>query len=565
MTGMVAIGTALVLLGAGSSNALAANETGVVTSFTSQQSTTAAGSSANITNSLTFNSSDPAHSVKSLTITLPSGVWAEPAAAPQTCSSGQLSSNSCPSTSQVGAGSIDLVEDGAPIAAQTKLFVMRPPNPAKDLAGIGENMYVGGTYKGSITGTVDVVTPAGGQPQIVISIGGIPNQFGPSGASFFVRDVSMRLNGTTSGNAFTRLPTTCSPATTALSVTTYSSDTTGSGTDTFTPNPCNSATPPFKPTFAATATKDATDSGAQVILRVTQRTGQAAIKKLFVTIPETFLPPNPAFTSKACHDPTGATCTPAQSIGSAVARSPVGALPTARVFILQLQTGGMRSLGLVVVFPSPVPMTMSAALVPGSINFDNLPDVPLNSLTIKFDGGPSNSFLASCNPETSPISGAFTAQNGASLTLTPRVTVAGCPLPTITGGVLSGVVRHKAKLRFTVHSGVNNAPLVKKISFGLRLGLSFDAKQLKRSLKVSSVPGHHPQTFKFSFKHGRVTITLKQPASGVTIAVGPGAIKAPPTLINTIARGHIKSGHLQAKVTTADGTATAVNFQVRLS
>lgn len=134
--------------------------TGVVSSFTLTPSSTQAGGNPNVTADLTFDytGTSSTDSVKRVTITLPPGLVASIANVPATCSSAQLSANTCPAGAQIGTGSV--TTNITPRDA--KLYLMPSPTPG-DAAGFGVVVLVGASvYTG--TGTLDVVAGAGGQP-----------------------------------------------------------------------------------------------------------------------------------------------------------------------------------------------------------------------------------------------------------------------------------------------------------------------------------------------------------------------------------------------------------------
>jgi len=105
-------------------SAVPAGATVAVSSFTLTPSTSEAGSAPDITVNAQFaptSGDDP----KSVTISLAPGLLANPTV-PTTCSQSQLAANQCPTTSQIGTGTVTASELGLPLTANAKLYMVTP-------------------------------------------------------------------------------------------------------------------------------------------------------------------------------------------------------------------------------------------------------------------------------------------------------------------------------------------------------------------------------------------------------------------------------------------------------
>jgi hypothetical protein len=397
------------LLALGTAQAMAS---GVLSSFTLTPGSTQAGSDPNVTADLTFSyGASTTDSVKRVTIMLAPGLLASIANVPATCSPAQLTANTCPAGAQIGTGSV--TTNVTPRDA--KLYLMPAPSPG-DAAGFGVVVLVGASvYTG--TGTLDVVTGAGGQPvgKVDVSI--------PVVGSQQVNEISATMNDTTTdGRAFTRLPTSCSTATSSASVETEEAST-GSGTDSFLPTGCSALG--YAPSLSAVQViRNAHDSGAELIATLLQSNAmaQSATKALELAWPPSLSP----FARLAGACLNGTPC----KIGTAKASSPLA--PPSYLGNGTVTLGGTTAAPtLTVAFPAPLPLSIvgTVDLAASKVTFSNAPDLSLSALTVDITG-PSGGKALSTTCAPGDVVAKFTPQSGgATVTSARPIVYWGCPPP----------------------------------------------------------------------------------------------------------------------------------------
>ena len=576
------------LLALWSAPALATGDGTVVTAFSAQPASPAAGGAPNVTSTTSFAAGTSANSVSSVTVTLPPGLLAAPAAVTQTCSSAQLNTNpvSCPLQSVIGGGSVDAsIDGGGSVAgAPVVLYLMPAANPTTDVAGIGAVITVGGTPVAA-QGTVRIVTNGSGQPVGQISVPGLPNV--AAGIHVHVTQLTLTFNGKAADGAgvadagadFIRMPTNCSPGTASLAVTTYAS-TNGSGSDTITPTGC--AALPYSPSVTVSATKDA-DSGVSISAQVTQPAGQAATQSLTVQLPTNgLLSPNvAAATSLLCNAPAPFTgCTP---IGTATGSTPLLSGPLSGNVYLLGPISQTLKIAAVLGAPFNVEIDGTANLANNTVVFSNLPDVPLASLTLALKSSPE-AFTTSCTPSSGTGSGSATGQGGQPFSATVPITIAGCPsanpggnnsgannggtsttpgAPTFSGIALGGLGKGKAFLKFKLAAGKNGAPKIQSFKVKLPTGLKFNAKAFsaKNIKKAISIGGGGK--FTASISGGALVVKLKTAASKLTVSISSSAFSVSTALKKNAKKGKIALEKVIVAVTDAKGKTTTLTLSFK--
>ncbi len=413
--------------GAAPAGAAACTTTGSgdVTDFCLTPSGTQAGSDPTLSTAIDFNYAKPGDSVKDVSVTLPPGLLAIPTAVPAQCTYSQLTAGSCPSGSQVGSGTVSAsaLNGLASVNATSEMFAM-PVSAcatATAVACFGVDSWV---LAPSGAPQITLLAPAsltlvGGQPAVRFGFSGIPDTV--TGLSIQVNSLTLNIDGTvSSGSPFTRLPTSCAPATTTLSIDTYAGSSDGSGSSTFTPTGCGSV--PFTPALSASSQQDSGDPGASLTTTITQPSGQAAPSSIGLRIPAATLQP----------DLTNAPALFGDVVGSVSATTPVLAAPSGGPLTVTgpvKLTGNVLSPSLQITLPLPgqtLTLTGSVDLASNSVQFSGLPDVPLSSLAVTLDGGSEALYESSCANPRGTVTGDFTGQNGATATPTAPVTVANC-------------------------------------------------------------------------------------------------------------------------------------------
>jgi hypothetical protein len=396
-----------------------ASATVAVPSFNLNPSTTQAGSNPDLGVDATFSPTagdDP----QSVTLSLAAGLLAYPTV-PTDCAEAQLQSNSCPSSAQVGSGTVTGTALGASMNAPAKLYEVQPQSGEAGRVGM-----VATSAFGNIVAEGPVTVRTSPDVGADVTLNNLPKQVG--GVAVTVTGMQLTLNGTVDGRAFTRNPTSCGTATTALKVVAYSG-TSASAQSAFTPTGCSSLA--FDPRLSGSASASSWEGATALTSTITQTGGEAATKQAQLTLPYGLKPRWDAY-SRACTASDPSTCPASATVGSATVTTPLSATPlTGRVVVVS--AGGSNVPSLAVVLPSPfgITLTGSSSLTSQGFTqtFTNMPDVPLSKVVVNLDGG-SDSLLvngyALCGSSPT-LNGSFTSQNAATSTASAPVAVSGCP------------------------------------------------------------------------------------------------------------------------------------------
>jgi hypothetical protein len=548
----VACGAALA---ASAAPAIAAGD---VTSFTVTPASLTAGGDPSASTSIDFNyGSSTSDSVKDVTVTLPSGLLASPAAVASTCSPSQLASatsggSGCPAGSQIGSGTIST----SSINGTDALYLMPAPTSA-DVAGVGLVISVSDQPALTATGTVDVGT-ANSLPVLELKFTDLPDSF--DSIPLQVTNLTLTINGTaptssgaSSSTPFIRLPTSCSAATSSLTIDTQSGNDDGSATSSFTPTGCASLD--YTPTLSATATKDADDSGVALTTTISQpATGQAGTDSATLAIPSSVLAPNLSAAVSLLN--SGA------AVGTATVTTPL--LPAALKGTVTL-TGTAQSPDMTLTFPAPFAFAMSGAisLANNSVSFTNVPDIPFTSMVVALSGGSDAVFTTNCGSTSGTLGGSFTGWNApaTSVAASAPLTVAGCPSqstgpsgpsgpgsgsgqPAVSGGNLSGLTSGKPAFSFTLRAG-KSASKIGSFTVSLPSGLRFVAS--KTLAKGISVSGAKVKSAHLS--GGKLVVALKTPVAELTVKLSSKVLKVSASLEKQIRKHKVKS--LVATITAA--------------
>jgi hypothetical protein len=372
---------------------------------------------------------------------------------------------------------------------------------------------------------------------------------------------------TVGGHPFTRLPSSCSAATSTASVT-YYGGTTGSASGSFTPTGCGSL--PYAPTLAVSETKDARDNGATLGFDITQAANEAASKTIVLKLPKG-LGVNVA-ADVTCLTGTGPGCV----VGTASATSPL--IPSAALAKGTVTLSGSASSPTVTVsFPAPFAITLvgNVSLSGGTVTIANVPDVPLTSLSLTITGpNGQKAFTTSCTP--SSTTGTFTAQSGATQTVTTQVRLVDCQAKPTASGSASGLATGHAKLRLKASQG-NGAPGIASLSVGLPTGLKFARAGIVTSKKcvtkhrtkkcttttlIKGLGVSGASVKAVALKGGKLVVTLKKAAGGVTVNLSGPILTESASLANRVKKHKVKSLTVTLKVTDAAHTSTLVALKL---
>jgi hypothetical protein len=511
---------------------------------------TAAGSTANLGVDLTFAPSgtdSPDH----MTLNLPPGLLANASVNGGKClTTTDLDDSAC----QVGSGVVTADAFGTvPIPTSVTFDLVPPPSPG-DLAGLAVNSN--GTQIGA---TADIrVRPSGDPNGVGVTIQFVlPNSL--DGVPISIHEISSTFDGL-------RYPTTCPPTAQAFSVAadSYSDSTVKSASAPLSVTGCSALS--YSPTFAVTATRDSTDKGVAVVTNVTQSASEAPSRSVALALPYAQLQPSIAGVQRLCLNLASGTCTP---VGSVTAASPL--YPKALTGQAYL-TGSLTSLTLTLVFPAPFPLTLvgSVNLVSNVTTFTGLPDIPLTSLRVALNGGPSALFGTLCKAPSGTATATLTDQNGDKTVKAPAdFTIAGCPAASgsasgatqVGSPHASGLASGHPSLSFRV-TVAKKAAKLRALTVALAKGLSIITHRTGHKVTIRGVKLKGGKVKSLSLSHGRLVITLKRAVSSVTVTLTGKALAETAKLRAQAAQHKLKHLPLTVIAENAKGRRTTIHVRV---
>jgi hypothetical protein len=545
LVGLVVAAAALAALPA---SALAAGETLSVAPANPQ-----AGGLTNVSTTLTF---DPADTPSTVVTSLAPGLLGNLNANPACLIGSQQLTSAC----QIGTASVTIATPSSNTFTG-KLYLVPAATGSSDASGIEfvpdagsppqlTNQYFGVTLNPNAPGSLNLTTT-------------FPN---PSPAHI----TGFTANFTTlNGQEFTRLPSSCSAATTTASIKYYGVTPAGSASGSFTPTGC--ANLPYAPALTAAIDRDSA-GGAALTLGITQAANESASKTIVLQLPKGLTPNVPGVAT--CLNATGC------KIGTATATSPiVPSVALANGSVTLTAQGTVPS--ITVSFPAPFAISLTGAvnLNNNSVTFANVPDVPLTALTLSVTGTSSGkAFNTDCAPAN--IGGTFTPQSGtAAKTVSAPIKFTHCALKPTVSGSTAGLASGHPKLKFKITHG-KGAPNVASVTLGLPRGLSFSrsaivkhktctkaskGKKAKCStttlIKGLGIAGGKAKSV--AIKRGKLVITLKKASGKLTITVSGPLVSESKSLQTKVKKHKTKSLKFSLKVTDAKRHATTVSLKLR--
>jgi hypothetical protein len=534
------VATLLACLAVGASTAGAAVS---IPSFAVTLSGLQAGSNPDLALATNFSNSS-SDTVKDALISLAPGATINPNAA-TLCGASDFQRGTCPGSSQIGDGVLSAKELGpGSVQFPVGLYLMAPQGP--ELARIGLIAKNGGSPVATIS--APVTFRGGPDAGLNIYLAGIPNQIGA--LPIQVTALSLRLFGTVNGNAFTRLPTSCGPAPTFLSIDSYQvAPTAATAASSFSPVLCGSLS--YRPQASVAASVDSGDPGVGLTASFTQGPGEAATSSVAMFLPSG-LAANHSALSSGCMDLS--TC---PVVGTATATTPLLASPVTAKLVVA------AGFSLYAVFPPPLAMTLRGiASVSGNtlqLMFSGLPDIPLTGLTIGINGGPGSILTVGSGLCSGPqtVGGQFAAQSGATVPLNAGLNISGCRSfgstrrPGGSGASFSGLATGHPKLSF-------QATNVTTMSIALPRGLSFNRPYKGRGLALSGAKLKNMRRI-----HGQLVITLRAQASRVRVTITGPLMKESGSLVRKVQARQAKRAVVRLKL-TGDGGQTAFSPKLKL-
>jgi hypothetical protein len=517
--------------------ALAAGETLTVTPANTQ-----AGGTTNVTASLHF---APGDTPKTVVTSLAPGLLGD-LNANASCLAAQQLTPSC----QIGTATVSTTAPAPANSIAGNLYLV--PGQNGDAAGVqfvapGINQYVGVALNPNVPGAL-VLTTTFSNPT--------PAQITDFTANFT----------TLNGQEFTRLPSSCSTATSTFTATYYGGTPTGSASGSFMPTGCASL--PYAPAISATLTKDTRDSGAAVVLALTQAANESASKSIVLTLPKGLTPNVTA--DAPCLSATGC------QIGTASATSPLIPSPALAGGKVTLTASGTTPM-ISVSFPAPFAVTLTGAvnLSNNSVTFANVPDVPLTALTLNVTGpNGQKAFNTNCAPGN--ITGVFTAQSGVTHNASSPIKFVDC-VPTATGST-SGLAKGTPRLKLKLVAAGAGGPKVASVAIGLPGGLRFSHSAIvthktcttlkskkKKCTTTTLIKGlgiKGAQAKSVAIKHGKLVITLKKASGSVTFTISGPLLTETKGLQTKVKKHKTKKLTFRLKVTDATHTSTSLSLKL---
>jgi hypothetical protein len=537
LVGLVVAAAALAALPA---SALAAGETLTVTPASTQ-----AGGLTNVTAAYTFAAGD---TPKTLVTSLAPGMLGNLNANP-----GCLLTQQLTTACQIGTATV--ATNGGNVSGTLYLAPAAPSSG--DAAGIDlvtvtaptTPQYIGVSLNPNSPGSLNLTTT-------------FPNP-APAQITGFTANFT-----TLNGQEFTRLPSSCGPATSTANVTYYNGTAAGTPSGSFTPTGCASLA--YAPVLSAAITRDSNDSGAAVTLGITQAANESASKSIVLQLPKGLSPNVGAVAS--CLNATGC------KIGTATATSPVVpsiALASGSVTL----TAAGTTPGITISFPAPFAITLSGAvnLTNNTVTFANVPDVPLTALTLNVTGpSAGKAFETDCAPAN--FGGTFTPQSGsAAKTVSTAIKFTNCVLNPTVSGSTAGLASGHPKLTFKA-THAKGAPNIATVALGLPGGLKFSRSAIvkhktctgkgkkqkcstKTLIKGLGIVGGKAKTV--AIKGGKLVITLKKAAGKVTITVSGPLVSETKALQTKVKKHKVKTLKFTVKTTDAKKASATASLKLK--
>ena len=533
LVGLITVAAALAALPA---SALAAE------SLTVTPSNTQAGANPSVTAAITFAGGGDTPS--KVVLSEAPGLAANLNANPSCITGAQNLTSAC----QVGTATI--TANIGPINGN--VYLVPPASGTGDFAGLETvapplpNAYSGLSLRTTPTVGVDVTTAL---PDV-------------RGMGLTVNGLSLTLNPTLNSVPFTALPTSCGTATSTATISYYGATVSTNPSGSFTPTGC--ANLKYAPKLTAAVTRDKSDTGASIVLTQTQTVGESSSKTIVFTLPKG-LAPN-VLADGGCLNATGC------QIGTAVATSP--GVPNAALANGIVRLGGSLAAPFIAVsFPAPFGLTDTGQvnLVAGTVTFADVPDLPLTSLALNVTGpNGQKAFTTDCAPAS--VGGQFTAQSGATATVSAPITFTGCPSKPTVGGSTRGLASGHPNLKFKVAHG-KGGPNLASVAIGLASGLRFShAAFVSHKSCTTGQGGKHCSTTTVIkglgvsgakvktavIKGGKLVVTFKKAAASATITVSGPLVSESKALQTKVKKHKVKSLTFSLKLTDAKKAATTL-------
>jgi hypothetical protein len=404
--------------------------------FALSQSTQSANATAGAYSSYTFNLSraDGQQYLSQVSTTLPAGLLgAIPSVA--LCGEPQASTGSCAESAKIGTATVTAGAGSEPYGFSGPVYLTGPYNGAPYGLSISVPVVAGPFNLGTITTRATItVNPYTGRvtatsTSLPTIVSGVP-----------VRLKSLKVE--VSRPSFIFNPTSCGALATESTLSGFTAPGSGAGATQNLSSPFqvdNCSALAFKPSFkVSTSAKTSKATGAGLRVNLLQGAHQANIRSVFAQLPLQ-LPSRLSTLQKACPEATFAAnpvaCRPLGSeVGTAVVITPVlpGELTGSAYLVshggaafpdldLVLEDGGVR---LILVGNTNIKKGITSS------TFAAIPDAPVSSFVLDLPTGPHSALAANGDLCAKPLimPTTITAQNGAQIKQSTRISVSNCPV-----------------------------------------------------------------------------------------------------------------------------------------
>lgn len=374
--------------------------------------------------------------------TLPSGLIGEIPAV-TLCGEPQAAEGTCAASSRIGTATVTAGAGSSPYTFTGPVYMTGPYDGAPFGLSIVVPAVAGPFNLGtvvtrstiSINSTTARVTAESTLPTIV------------KGVPLRLRSISVNVNK----QGFLLNPTNCQEEQTESTLTSTFGAVQEGLKSPFTAEGCSGLA--FKPTFtASTSGKPSKANGASLVTTITQPSGQANIKSVFVTLPKQ-LPSRLTTLQKAClakvFEANPLNCakeSPGSEVGTATAVTPtLPGVMKGPAFLVS--HGGEEFPALELVLEGDgvrVIVTGKTDIKKGitTTNFATTPDVPVSSVTVNLPLGPHSALAANGNlcAATLVMPTIITGQNGKQIKQNTPITPTGCGVQIVGHKVIGNTV-----------------------------------------------------------------------------------------------------------------------------
>ncbi len=421
--------------------------------FALAQSATPANTTAGAYSSYTFNltRADGQQYLSQVSTTLPPGLLG---AIPSVtlCGEPQAATGACTAASQIGVAKVTAGAGSEPYPLSGPVYLTGPYDGAPYGLSIPVSVVAGPFNLGTVTTRATInVNPT--NARVIAATTNLPTIVG--GVPVRLKTLEVDVNRP----SFIFNPTNCSALATESTLTSTFNATQALASP-FQVGGCSALA--FKPKFtASTSAKTSKKSGASLQVEITSTAGQANIHEVLAELPKQ-LPSRLTTLQKACREAifnaNPSSCPKESRVGEAIVATPVlpdklegpaylvshggAAFPDLEVVLDQVgPKGEVLTPGVQVILDGQTHISSKGIT---SSKFSTVPDVPISSFELSLPTGPYSALTANGSVCAKPLvmPTTITAQSGAVIKQSTRISVSGCPVEIVS----HRIVHHKLLL-----------------------------------------------------------------------------------------------------------------------